>query len=413
MKNMTNKKGTTAKGSIINATNNMMIERNTSNASSVRSIHNGNRPQTTASRIFLGDSPSIDLEKCREQLKLENVHLPDKIDPEMIGKPDEYFDGRNEECFVLDSFNSLIQAARCAKKDFLMARVMTLDPNDPTKTYWSYYSAHQLNKILFRTQTEELLLHRMRCRNPLNNMLIVGSVHYFSISCQEVDRAHAEYESLTGEKVRALSGLKSHGSVTSLLDIDKQTYPLPVLEKSLSHTNVMDSLAVASQLTAPSAQANIPSKDDTAKVKVIEYRAKFLGTDEDFLHRQNFRDIFDENAVNPGDRELFALQSTGQQPVRMVLNNQGQPVQVAREPMQRPSWKNLGGMIYWPPRDSVFVPKTGILNEWSFALIALVTIGVTVGLGLSVLPIWALLVGGPVAAGCLALVAFTLVHFRD
>ncbi|KAF9917431.1 hypothetical protein BX616_001014 [Lobosporangium transversale] len=95
-------------------------------------------------------------------------------------------DAMDEEPFTLDSFENLMRLHANKSKDFILARVTTQDPNDGTKTYHSYYSAHQINKVLFRTQPEEGLLHRMKARNPLNNMVIVGDVHYYIISSQEV-----------------------------------------------------------------------------------------------------------------------------------------------------------------------------------------------------------------------------------
>ena len=404
--------------------NHQMVERVPSNASSVRTVHNQSRPQT-ASRIYLGDSPPVDVDRCRTQLKADNVILPEKIDPEMIGKPDEYFDGRNEECFVLDSFNALIQSSRQAKKEFLLARVMTVDPQDPTRTYWSYYAAHQINKVLFRTQPDQMLLHRMRCRNPLNNMLIVGNVHYFTISPDEVDRAHREYEEATGEKVKSLVGVgKRNNSTASLFDIDRITYALPALTKSMSMTDVATpgqiEEGIGPGIPAPALEGNTPGtagqpkpEDKPSAKTYVRYRAKYIGSDEDFLQRQNFRAIFEQQAISPDDAELFPLQPThGRQPVRIVTNPQG-AVQVRREPLPTPTWSNLGGSIYWPPKDSMFIRGTGILTEVSFGMTVLITLGVTLALGLFVFPIWALIVGGPVTVVVLAILAFTIVHFRD
>ena len=49
--------------------------------------------------------------------------------------------------------------------NFVIARVQTVDPDDETRFYFSYYAAHHINKVLFRTQPEEGLLHRMRAKN--------------------------------------------------------------------------------------------------------------------------------------------------------------------------------------------------------------------------------------------------------
>ncbi|KAI8601693.1 hypothetical protein EDD21DRAFT_353430 [Dissophora ornata] len=112
-----------------------------------------------------------------------------------IAHKDEYFasvvveelDAMDEDPFTLDSFENLMRLHASKGKDFILARVTTQDPNDETKLYHSYYGAHQINKVLFRTQPDEGLLHRMKARNPLNNMLVVGDVHYYIISAQDIN----------------------------------------------------------------------------------------------------------------------------------------------------------------------------------------------------------------------------------
>ncbi|KAF9338296.1 hypothetical protein BG006_006638 [Podila minutissima] len=112
-----------------------------------------------------------------------------------ILKEDTYFsatvvaelDAQDEDPFTLDSFENLMRMHAAKGKDFILARVTTQDPNDESKHYHSYYSAHQINKVLFRTQPDEGLLHRMKARNPLNNMLVVGDVHYYIIKAEVVN----------------------------------------------------------------------------------------------------------------------------------------------------------------------------------------------------------------------------------
>jgi len=86
-------------------------------------------------------------------------------------------DALDEDPFTLDSFENLMRLHASKCKDFIIARVTTQDPNEDTKVYHSYYSAHQINKVLFRTQPEEGLLHRMKARNvrcPTQRVLLVG-----------------------------------------------------------------------------------------------------------------------------------------------------------------------------------------------------------------------------------------------
>ena len=59
----------------------------------------------------------------------------------------------------------MIQTHAEKNKDFIVARVTTVDPHDEQRFYYSYYAAHHINKVLFRTQPEEGLLHRMKAKN--------------------------------------------------------------------------------------------------------------------------------------------------------------------------------------------------------------------------------------------------------
>ncbi|KAF9126197.1 hypothetical protein BGW39_006807 [Mortierella sp. 14UC] len=98
-------------------------------------------------------------------------------------------DAMDEDPFTLGNFEDLMRMHASKDKDFIIARVTTQHPNDENKHYHSYYGAHQINKVLFRTQPDERLLHRMKARNPLNNMLVVGDVHYYIISAADVKAA--------------------------------------------------------------------------------------------------------------------------------------------------------------------------------------------------------------------------------
>jgi hypothetical protein len=75
------------------------------------------------------------------------------------------FDATTEDPFTLESFDTLIQQHSEKDKDFIIAKVTTVDPSDELKTYHSYYSGHHINKVLFRTQPDQGLLHRMKAKN--------------------------------------------------------------------------------------------------------------------------------------------------------------------------------------------------------------------------------------------------------
>ena len=77
----------------------------------------------------------------------------------------DIIDAENEDPFTLEAFSSLLAVHAAASKDLILARVITVDPHDETRLYASYYAAHHINKVLFRTQPEEGLLHRMKAKN--------------------------------------------------------------------------------------------------------------------------------------------------------------------------------------------------------------------------------------------------------
>ncbi|KAJ3076042.1 hypothetical protein HDU98_005991 [Podochytrium sp. JEL0797] len=143
----------------------------------------GGDPESTA---FQGEEDSPCLKDVRD------VELPVRppcvyIGVDEMGRPIvDCVDSLQEDPFTLDSFEKMIRAHARVGKDFLMARVAT---GEEGRFYWSYYGAHQINKVLFRTQPEEGLLHRMKARNPLNNMVVVGDVCYYVIKAMAVNVA--------------------------------------------------------------------------------------------------------------------------------------------------------------------------------------------------------------------------------
>ncbi|KAJ3011566.1 UNVERIFIED_CONTAM: hypothetical protein HDU68_001627 [Siphonaria sp. JEL0065] len=123
---------------------------------------------------------------------VRNIQLPIKppLGVDEKGRPIvDVIDSMDEDPFTLDSFEKMIRSHALKGKDYLLARIATVDPQDETRFYFSYYSAHHINKVLFRTQPEEGLLHRMKAKNPLNNMVIMGDVHYYSIKAISVNLA--------------------------------------------------------------------------------------------------------------------------------------------------------------------------------------------------------------------------------
>ncbi|KAI9090803.1 hypothetical protein DFS34DRAFT_584913 [Phlyctochytrium arcticum] len=139
----------------------------------------------------------------------------------------EVVDAQAEDPFTLEAFDSLIQMHVDKDKDFILARVTTVDPKDETRFYYSYYAAHHINKVLFRTQPEEGLLHRMKAKNPLNNMTIVGDVHYFVVSAAQLKAqqsamspGRASFDSVrSATSMRSITSIRSVNSIRSMMSV--------------------------------------------------------------------------------------------------------------------------------------------------------------------------------------------------
>lgn len=103
---------------------------------------------------------------------------------EFTGSPDSINESISlglEESFTLETYQSLIDGAKKNGKKLLLARVITVDPFNSGSLYYFYYEANHINKVLFRKETNCSILHRMKSKNPLNNMPIVGDVQYYII----------------------------------------------------------------------------------------------------------------------------------------------------------------------------------------------------------------------------------------
>ncbi|KAI8819595.1 uncharacterized protein EV422DRAFT_507240 [Fimicolochytrium jonesii] len=109
-----------------------------------------------------------------------------------------------EDSFTLETFGDSIEAHyECepkGSKSFIIARTQTWDVKQPGKVFYSYYSAYQLNKILFQTQVYlgKKLIHRLHVLNPLTNTDIIGDVQYFIIRLNKEQGAQASTGSSEG-----------------------------------------------------------------------------------------------------------------------------------------------------------------------------------------------------------------------
>lgn len=237
---------------------------------------------------------------------------PNNVAPEEQGELD-ILDANAVETFTLDEFRALILDCRTKEKDFIMARVTTPDPDDQGVFYNFYYAASELNRILFRFESDRRLLHRMKVRNPLNNMYILGQVYYYKVPPQEVDRALVEYfflETKPGSRAmrKAFSQVfrhtqdevadadSTHKSKDSH-DADSRAYraredgnPREMIESV--HRGIL------------SIPRMIPAE------KNIVYRASYFASDDDFLMQPEVREYFRKNTLDADDDFLFEIDRT-------------------------------------------------------------------------------------------------------
>ncbi|OIR56870.1 MAG: uncharacterized protein A8A55_2378 [Amphiamblys sp. WSBS2006] len=87
--------------------------------------------------------------------------------------------GETEESVSVVPFSVLVEEYTQKKKTLILACVTTCADRAPN--IHSFYYAHNINKVIFRTEKKGRVLHRIRARNPLNNMPIVGDVVYYTV----------------------------------------------------------------------------------------------------------------------------------------------------------------------------------------------------------------------------------------
>ncbi|CAI2169940.1 12427_t:CDS:2 [Funneliformis geosporum] len=167
-------------------------------------------------------------------------------------------DATTEDPFTLESFDTLIQQHAEKNKDFIIAKVTTVDPLDELKYYHSFYSGHHINKILFRTQPDQGLLHRMKAKNPLNNMNIIGDVHYYVVKAASVKKSQtfAKSSSMSATSRKTLAVKEEGVSIVATSSLDKT-------EEGDFTINVDDVISIADNLhSAPPSIWNFNNEEE-------------------------------------------------------------------------------------------------------------------------------------------------------
>lgn len=269
----------------------------------------------------------------------------------------DIIDANEQETFTLQEFRQLVIEYRRQNKDFLIARVSTSDERASEQHHF-YYTASEVNKILFKYETDRRLLHRIKVRNPLNNLFIVGAVVYYKVSVDEVDRAISSYyENRLNSSTGFGNLLKSNSFSTNELDdegsdkntnfkaksgflLDKRSkadnkshvgtdeYPpeknRPKMDKynqmpgkscntlNLNkYLNISDSSPLASSSNYSEMVQSVNGSCQLLNIRDrLVYNAEYFGTDDDFLMSNEIRNYFRQNCIDDDDDFLFELDRT-------------------------------------------------------------------------------------------------------
>ncbi|CAJ0837796.1 8049_t:CDS:2, partial [Entrophospora sp. SA101] len=250
-------------------------------------------------------------------------------------------DATTEDPFTLESFDTLIQQHAEKNKDFILAKVATADPVDDSKFYYSYYSAHHINKILFRTQPEQGLLHRMKAKNVCitATSALDNIENDFSIAID----INNGFNSPTREKVDSKMGresrrwsiggniqsplktfqpqqsrIKKHNSLSSFnpenLNKIQSINDYDYNKEQSNNDNSISSSSTDEFTNNNTMTSSMPKDDDPEKNQMIFYEALFYATDDDFLTRSSVRQYFKSNALDYMDAQLFTINAVPQSP---------------------------------------------------------------------------------------------------
>ncbi|KAL6121506.1 hypothetical protein NUSPORA_01557 [Nucleospora cyclopteri] len=215
-------------------------------------------------------------------------------------------DANEFETFTLEEIKALILNYRKKEKDFLLARVTTPDPENGSLFYNFYYSAPEINRVLFRFESNRRLLHRMKVKNPLNNMFIVGQVFYYKIDKQQIDKAIVDFFYLSSNDLN-----KERKTISEVFR--------PPVNNHVSSKSQPENMNVQSAIftikESPSEIINAIREGkapmpETPENRKIIYKANYFANDDDFLIKSEIRDYFKSNALDPNDEFLYEIDRT-------------------------------------------------------------------------------------------------------
>lgn len=235
-------------------------------------------------------------------------------------------DGSAHETFSLEELRVLILNYRRKRKDFLIARVTTADPDNQSLFYNFYYAAGEINRVLFRYEPSRRLLHRMKVKNPLNNMYIIGQVFYYKLSYKDIDRAIINYYFNNAEEKnksrKAFSAIFRHKYTSSDHDKNKKSKDSMFLEETTSDNQSVEEITSA-DIIEKMIKGEIETPKDISPARKLLYSAKYFASDDDFLIKQDIRDYFKRNALDPDDEFLYELDRTQNDFMALIDDDSG------------------------------------------------------------------------------------------
>ncbi|ORD98493.1 hypothetical protein A0H76_2406 [Hepatospora eriocheir] len=220
-------------------------------------------------------------------------------------------DANEFETFTLEELKVLVINYRKKDKDFLLARVTTPDPENRNLFYNFYYSASEINRVLFRQESNRRLLHRMKVKNPLNNMQIIGQVYYYKVACIEIDSAIADFFG-NPRPIETAPMKKSFSEVTR----STNTFSNIETTRSIKSKDCLDinRVELKGGLTGTefleSVKRGIKDYKEPDENRKMIYNARYFATDDDFLLKSGIRDYFRCNAIDPNDDFLYEINRT-------------------------------------------------------------------------------------------------------
>jgi hypothetical protein len=100
---------------------------------------------------------------------------------------DVLLDTDTVEIFTLERFKDLVVSHFRNGLDFIIAEIATRGHTGGS-IFHSFYSASEINRILFCVDEANRLLYRVRTRNPINNLDAVGEVKYYRLTRELVQK---------------------------------------------------------------------------------------------------------------------------------------------------------------------------------------------------------------------------------